>query len=66
MKGRHALKIVLALALASAGGIIGLLLANGAADWGLMALAALPLVVGLWCVRAQNKAGNLARSGTRR
>ena len=57
MKGRHTLKLVLALSLVSAGGIVGLLLADGVADGFLMALAALPLAVGFWSLRAQAREG---------
>jgi len=58
MKGRHTLKGVVALALVGAGGIIGLLLTEGALDWLLLVLAALPLIVGFWRWRVESeKAG---------
>ena len=53
MKGRNALKLVIVMALVSAGGIIGLLLAGDVLDWALLVLAALPLGVGLWRWRAE-------------
>jgi hypothetical protein len=49
MKDRHTLSGVIVLALISAAAILGLLLADGVADWILLVLAALPLLVGLWC-----------------
>lgn len=62
MKGRDTLRAVIALALASAAGIVGLLLAAAAWDWPLLALAALPLAVGLWCWRREaRRAGRPAR-----
>ena len=54
MKGQNILKLVIAMALVSAGGIIGLLLASGPTDWLLLLLAALPLGVGLWRWRAES------------
>ncbi|RPE79811.1 hypothetical protein [Vulcaniibacterium tengchongense] len=57
MKGRDALKAVIVLALASACGIVGLLLADGAWDALLLVLAASPLAVGLWRWRAEARAG---------
>ena len=54
MKGRHTLRLVTAMALVSAAGIIGLLLAGDVLDWLLLILAALPLGVGLWCWRAES------------
>lgn len=53
MKGRHTLTGVIVLALISAAAIIGLLLADGVFDGILLVLAALPLLVGLWCWRTQ-------------
>lgn len=62
MKGRDALRLVLLLAVVSAAGIIGLLLADGGMDLVLMFLAALPLGVGLWCWRVEARK---ARSNVR-
>lgn len=53
MKGRSTLRAVLALAMISACGIVGLLLADGALDWSLLVLASLPLLVGFGCWRAE-------------
>lgn len=55
MKGRGALRMVIVLALASACGIVGLLLADGMWDWFLLALAALPLGAGLWQWRTASR-----------
>lgn len=55
MKGQRTLKFVIAMALVSAFAIIGLLLANGPLDWLLLVLAALPLGVGLWRLRAESR-----------
>lgn len=60
MKGARTLKLVLALALVSACGIVGLLLTVDARfDWMLLAMAALPLGVGLWCWRKETRVGRL-------
>lgn len=56
MKGRNTLTAVIVLALISATAIIGLLLADGVMDGVLLVLAALPLLVGGWCWRAQSAA----------
>lgn len=61
MKGRHTLKLVIAMAVVSACGIIGLLLAEGALDWLLLVLAALPLAVGAWRVRGQQRPARTTR-----
>lgn len=62
MSGRNTLKLVVAMALVSACGIVGLLLAVDARfDGPLLALAALPLLVGAWRWRAQ--AGQSGRAG---
>ena len=55
MKGRHTLKAVLVMAILSACGIVGLLLCDGTLDWVLLALAALPLGIGLWRWRAHSR-----------
>lgn len=46
MKGRHTLLLVMFLALACLGGIVGMLLAESAWDWLFFAMAALPLAAG--------------------
>lgn len=48
MKSASPLKWILAMALISMSGIVGMLLVEGAADVGFFLLAALPLVVGVW------------------
>ncbi|RNF84441.1 hypothetical protein [Montanilutibacter psychrotolerans] len=62
MKGRHTLKVVVVMALVSAVGIMGLLLVDGALDWLLLVLAALPLVVGLWCWRKESSTAPRSRA----
>lgn len=52
MNGQRNLRLTLALAVASASGIIGMLLLEGAADLLALMLAALPLVIG--AVRLQS------------
>lgn len=63
MKGARTLRLVLALALVSAFGIVGLLLAvNARFDGLLLPMAALPLVVGLWCWRKESRGGRRSAS----
>lgn len=49
MTGARALCLVLALALVAIGGIVGMLLADGAWDRAYFAMTALPLLVGAGC-----------------
>ena len=53
MRGRHTLKLVVVMAIISACGIIGLLLASEL-DGLLLLLAALPLGLGIWRWRAES------------
>ncbi|MFT4047734.1 MAG: hypothetical protein QM661_13720 [Solimonas sp.] len=56
MNGRRTLWLVVALALLSAGAIIGMLLVeNPAGDALLFVAAALPLLAGAWCWRRQQR-----------
>lgn len=65
MKGRNALKLVIALAVVCAAGIIGMLLVEGAVETLLLALAALPLAVGLWCWWNESRGQRPASPGDR-
>ncbi len=55
MNARKTLSLVVAMALLSVAGIIGMLLVESAWDWAGFALAALPLMVGGWRWRALQK-----------
>ena len=57
MKGRRALWLVVILALACAGGIVGMLvLTETAWAWPFLALAASPLLAGAWRWQAERSA----------
>jgi hypothetical protein len=55
MNMRHALRLPLALALIAIGGIIGMLILDGAGDVASLILAALPLLVGGWALVRQRE-----------
>lgn len=58
LTGRLAMSLVIALALLSVAGIVGMLLVDGgAADGVLFLVAALPLAAGYWLHRAHGGAG---------
>ena len=61
MKGRHTLKLVVVMAIVSACGIIGLLLANEL-DALLLVLAALPLGIGVWRWRVESARKRISTS----
>jgi hypothetical protein len=48
MTGARAMWLVMALALVSVAGIVGMLLAEGGWDWLFFAMTALPLAAGSW------------------
>ncbi len=64
MNARRTLSLVVVLALLCVGGIVGMLLADGAWDWLFFALTALPLVIGALRVRISDVRGrSTAKSG---
>ncbi|WP_242113273.1 hypothetical protein [Luteimonas aquatica] len=55
MNGRGSLSLVLVLALICMAGIVGMLLGDGVLDAACFAMAAVPLLVGLWRWRAARR-----------
>ena len=61
MTGTRALWLVVVLAVASAAGIVGLLVSQEGGSWWLLALAAVPLIVGGWRAWALRGASSARR-----